>query len=86
MYDKIIEANKSFIDETWAKLDKKLSKVAIRSIRRDANDKLKAMKKNSELPEDTISDLEEKVQKLTDNFCKEIDSIAAAKVKEIMEV
>ncbi|MBR6736378.1 MAG: ribosome recycling factor, partial [Oscillospiraceae bacterium] len=62
------------------------SKVAIRSIRRDANDKLKAMKKNSELPEDTISDLEEKVQKLTDNFCKEIDSIAAAKVKEIMEV
>lgn len=62
------------------------SKVAIRSIRRDANDKLKTMKKNSELPEDTITDLEQKIQKLTDNFCKEIDTITAAKTKEIMEV
>jgi len=62
------------------------SKVAVRSIRRDANDKLKAMKKNSELPEDTISDLEEEMQKLTDRYCKEVDSMAAAKTKEIMEV
>lgn len=60
------------------------SKVAIRSIRRDANDKLKAQKK--ELPEDTIKDLEKEIQELTDKYCKEIDHISAAKEKEIMEV
>ena len=62
------------------------SKVAIRSIRRDANDRLKAKKKNSEMAEDTILDLEDQIQKLTDKFCKEIDGISAAKEKEIMEV
>lgn len=62
------------------------SKVAIRSIRRDANDKLKTMKKNSELSEDTIKDLEKEIQDVTEKFCKEIDGISAAKEKEIMEV
>lgn len=60
------------------------SKVALRSIRRDANEKLKAKKK--ELPEDTVKDLEKKVQDLTDKYCKEADKISAAKEKEIMEV
>ena len=60
------------------------SKVALRSIRRDANEKLKAKKK--ELPEDTVKDLEKKVQDLTDKYCKDADKISAAKVKEIMEV
>lgn len=60
------------------------SKVAIRSIRRDANDKLKLQKK--EIPEDTMKDIEKEIQEVTDKFCKEIDSISAAKEKEIMEV
>ncbi|MDF3005547.1 MAG: ribosome recycling factor [Oscillospiraceae bacterium] len=60
------------------------SKVAIRSIRRDANEKLKAQKK--ELPEDTIKDIEKQVQDITDKYCKEIDQISAVKEKEIMEV
>lgn len=60
------------------------SKVAVRSIRRDANEKLKAQKK--ELPEDTIKDIEKQIQDVTDKYCKEIDQIAAAKEKEIMEV
>lgn len=60
------------------------SKVAIRSIRRDANDKLKLQKK--EIPEDTMKDIEKDIQEVTDKFCKEIDSISAAKEKEIMEV
>ncbi|PWM23026.1 MAG: ribosome recycling factor [Oscillospiraceae bacterium] len=60
------------------------SKVALRSIRRDANEKIKAKKK--ELPEDVAKDLEKKVQDLTDKYCKEADKIAAAKEKEIMEV
>lgn len=62
------------------------SKVAIRSIRRDANDKLKAKKKNSELSEDAVKDLEKDIQDLTEKFCKDIDVIAMAKEKEIMEV
>ena len=62
------------------------SKVAIRSIRRDCVDKLKAMKKASEITEDDLKDGEKEVQKITDNFIKEVDDLAAAKAKEIMEI
>ena len=62
------------------------SKVAIRSIRRDAIEKLKAMKKNSEITEDDLKDGEKEVQKITDGFIDEIEDIAAAKEKEIMEI
>ena len=62
------------------------SKVAIRSIRRDANEKLKALKKSSEISEDEQKDLEDETQKLTDKFCKRIDEISAKQEKEIMEV
>ena len=62
------------------------SKVAIRSLRRDAIEKAKAMKKNGEITEDDQADCEKKVQNLTDKFCKEIDDLAAAKEKEIMEI
>jgi len=60
------------------------AKVAVRSIRRDANDKLKAMKKD--IPEDTMKDIEKEIQDITDKRCKEIDGISARKEKEIMEV
>lgn len=60
------------------------AKVAVRSIRRDANDKLKAMKKD--MPEDTMKDIEKEIQDITDKRCKEIDGISARKEKEIMEV
>ena len=49
------------------------SKVAIRSIRRDANEKFKALKKSSEVSEDEEKDLEDQMQKMTDKFCKRID-------------
>ena len=62
------------------------SKVAIRSIRRDANDRLKSMKKKSEVSEDVIKDYEKEIQDLTDRFCKTIDTVSAEKEKEIMEV
>ena len=62
------------------------SKVAVRSIRRDCVDKLKAMKKASEITEDDLKDGEKEVQKITDNFIKEVDDLAAAKAKEIMEI
>lgn len=62
------------------------AKVAIRSIRRDALEKAKAMKKNNEITEDDLSNAEKKIQTLTDKFCKEADDLTTAKEKEIMEI
>ena len=61
-------------------------KVAIRNIRRDTMDKVKAMKNKGELTEDDVKDLEKEVQKLTDDYCKKIDTLTAAKEKELMSV
>ena len=62
------------------------SKVAVRNTRRDALEKLKTMKKNSEITEDDQQNAEKKVQNLTDKFCKEIDDLAALKEKEVLEI
>ena len=62
------------------------TKVAIRSIRRDAIEQIKKLKKNSEITEDDQRDAEEDMQKLTDKAVKEVDDIFAKKEKEIMEV
>ena len=62
------------------------SKVAVRQIRRDSIEKVKTMKKNSEITEDDQKRGEDKLQKITDEFVKRIDEIADAKTKEIMEI
>lgn len=62
------------------------AKVAIRSIRRDAIEKLKAMKKNGEITEDDLKDGEKEVQKITDGFIKQVDDLSAAKEKEILSI
>ena len=62
------------------------AKVAVRNIRRDEMDVLKKAKKANELTEDDLRDEEEKLQKLTDKICKQIDEIASNKTKEIMSV
>ena len=62
------------------------AKVAIRNIRRDANDKVKADKKNSVMTEDEAKQSDKLVQDLTDKYIKEIDAVTAAKTKEIMEI
>ena len=62
------------------------SKVAVRSIRRDTIEKLKTMKKNSEITEDDLKDGEKKIQDQTDKFCAEVDKLVADKEKEIMTV
>ena len=62
------------------------SKVAVRNIRRDANDKIKAMKKDSEMTEDEAKQSDKLIQDLTDKYIKEIDTITASKTKEIMEI
>ena len=62
------------------------AKVAVRSIRRDANDKLKALKKESDISEDEIKKSEDLVQKTTDSYIKKIDEMIIAKEKEIMSI
>lgn len=62
------------------------SKVAIRNQRREALDKLKELKKNNSITEDDEQNGEKKIQNLTDKFCKEIDSLASDKEKEIMDI
>ena len=62
------------------------AKVSVRSVRRDAMEKLKDMKKKAEITEDDLKNAEKKMQDLTDKFCKEIDVTASKKDKEIMEI
>ncbi|MBE6573477.1 MAG: ribosome recycling factor [Ruminococcaceae bacterium] len=62
------------------------AKVAIRNIRRDANDKCKDMKKAGEMTEDEQKASEKSVQDLTDKYIKALDSVADAKNKEIMSI
>ena len=62
------------------------SKVAVRSIRRDANETTKKQRKDSEITEDDQKKIDADIQKLTDNTIKDIDKIIADKVKEILEV
>lgn len=62
------------------------SKVAIRNIRREMNDQIKKQKKDGVITEDDQKRMEEKGQKMTDEFIKDIDTILAAKEKEILSV
>ena len=61
-------------------------KVAVRNIRRDAVDHFKKMQKASEITEDELKIAEKDLQKLTDDSCKEIDTLLANKEKELMSV
>jgi ribosome recycling factor len=61
-------------------------KVAIRNIRRDAVEFFKAQKKKSEITEDDLKDAERDLQKLTDDYIKQIDKAAEAKEKELTEI
>lgn len=62
------------------------AKVAVRNIRRDANDLCKKMKKDGEMTEDEQKTSEKSVQDLTDKYIKEIDAITSKKEKEIMQI
>jgi ribosome recycling factor len=72
-----------------AKLVKKKAedgKVAVRNVRHRAHDELKSQLKSGEITEDDNKRMQETLQKLTDRFVKEIDTLVAGKEKEIMEV
>jgi ribosome recycling factor len=62
------------------------ARVAARNIRRDANDRLAKMEKDKEISEDDLRDAQKEIQKLTDDYIKQIDEIGKAKEAEIMEV
>ena len=62
------------------------AKVAIRNIRRDANDKAKDMKKNGEMTEDELKASEKLIQDTTDKYIKNVDAVCDTKKKEIMSL
>lgn len=62
------------------------AKIAIRNIRRDGIDEVRKMEKNKELTEDEKKQAEDEIQKITDKFIKEIDSITEKKEEELMEI
>jgi ribosome recycling factor len=62
------------------------NKVAIRNIRRDANDMLKDLKTDKEITEDDLYRSQDEVQKITDDFISQVDELCAVKEKEILEI
>ena len=78
------ERRKEIVKEVRKKAEE--GKVSVRNHRRDALDKLKALKKANEITEDDEANGEKKIQNLTDKFCKEVDSLAELKEMEIMEI
>ena len=62
------------------------TKVAIRNIRRDQNEKVKAGEKDKKISEDESKKIQDEIQKITDNFIKEVDKVVEAKEKELLTV
>ncbi|MED4401501.1 ribosome recycling factor [Metabacillus fastidiosus] len=62
------------------------AKIAVRNVRRDGNDDLKKLEKNGDITEDELRGLTDDIQKLTDKFIENVDSLTKDKEKEIMEV
>ena len=85
LFPPLTEERRKDLAKSIAKMGEE-SKVAIRSIRRDANDAYKKLKKEEDVSEDEIKELEDKVQKLTDKYIKDVDAAVEAKGKEIMTV
>lgn len=81
----VTEERRKELTKTVKKMGEE-TKVAVRNLRRDANDKVKKLEKSGEYTEDDVKETMDEIQKLTDKSIKEIDEIVAAKDKEIMEV
>lgn len=81
----VTEERRKELTKTVKKIGEE-SKVAIRNLRREANDELKKEQKNGELTEDDLKGEMEEVQKIIDKAIKDVDAMIADKEKEIMEV
>ena len=84
-FPQLTEERRRELTKQVAKLSED-AKVALRNIRRDANDKIKSMKKNSEMTEDEAKDSEKSVQDLTDKYVKVVDDITAKKNNELLSI
>ena len=85
VFPQLTEERRKDLQKQVAKLGEE-AKVAVRNIRRDANEKSKKMQKATELTEDEQKQAEKDIQTLTDNFIKKVDDAVAKKGKEIMEI
>ena len=85
LFPQLTEERRKELKKQSAKMGED-AKVALRNIRREANDKCKEMKKASEMNEDEQKASEKAVQDLTDKYTKQLDKITDAKSKEIMEI
>ena len=85
VFPQLTEERRKELTKQVAKLCEE-AKVAIRNVRREANDKTKAMKKDGDMTEDEVKASDKLVQDLTDKFIKEVDVISAEKDKEIMAI
>ena len=85
VFPALTEERRKELTKQTAKMGEE-AKVAVRNIRREANDKAKEMKKNSEITEDEQKASEKIVQDLADRYVKEVDAAVEKKNKEIMEL
>ncbi|MEG1743678.1 MAG: ribosome recycling factor [Clostridia bacterium] len=85
VFPSLTEERRKELTKQTAKIGEE-TKVALRNIRRDANEKCKEMKKNSEITEDEQKTSEKSVQDLTDRYIKEVDIVVEKKNKEILEI
>ena len=84
-FPQLTEERRRELTKQTAKLGEE-AKVAIRNIRRDANDQAKKMEKNGELTEDDEKAAEKSIQEVTDKYIKEVDKVTEEKNKEIMAI
>ena len=84
-FPQLTEERRKELTKQIAKLGEE-AKVAIRNIRRDANEESKEMKKNGELNEDEQKQAEKLIQDVTDKYIKEVDKVTEEKNKEIMAI
>lgn len=85
VFPPLTEERRKELTKKTAKMGEE-TKVAIRNIRRDANDAAKGMQKKSEITEDDLKNAEKSIQDLTDKLIKDVDGVVAKKDKEIMEI
>ena len=85
IFPQLTEERRKEIQKQVSKMSED-AKVAIRNVRREANDKCKDMKKNGEMNEDELKQSEKTIQDLTDKHVKKIDEMCAKKEKELMEI
>lgn len=85
VFPQLTEDRRKEISRDISKMSEE-TKVAVRSVRRDMIDKLKAMKKDSKITEDDLKSAEKKAQNLTDKYCEKIDQMCSLKTKQVMEI